>query len=573
MKKYIYSALCLSLALSSSLTSCEDMLDPESDLVMYEEDNRLNTANDTLYSVLGAIHLIRQVADRTIILGEVRGDLSSLTDKASTDLQELASFTATETNAYNNPQDYYAIINNCNYFIANADSAYKKQGVKVFEKELAVMHTFRAWAYLQLCLNYGRVPFYTDFLGTQAAGEAIMRQPYKDVKEICNCLIDDLSPWQSVRPLIYESSFGGFRSTDITIPTKLMLGELCLWAERYTEAAQYYHDFLTDVDNPLPVYYNQAAWIWYPGDPLPSDNRMVNDTYSASGQITVIPMETSSFYGSYSKLIDLFSSTQDNNYYNEIETSESAIEQSAEQSYYTVFMNEMMQRDTLRIDADSILANVSDRTLLGDLRLNSNVSISENRNKKSDKDNTLSIINNKYRTRQYVTLYRTSTVYLHFAEALNRAGFPTAAFAVLKYGLCEDNTINRAEGDPIAASEREKAGTLLTFNPADFSRINTMGLHARGCGDVDANPEYVIPELTTESEIIEWVEDKIVEELALETIFEGQRYYDLMRVAIRRGDNNYLADKIAARNGKNNVDAGLKALLSDSKNWYLPLRK
>jgi hypothetical protein len=41
-----------------------------------------------------------------------------------------------------------------------------------------------------------------------------------------------------------------------------------------------------------------------------------------------------------------------------------------------------------------------------------------------------------------------------------------------------------------------------------------------------------------------------------------------MRVALRRGDSNYLAAPIARRNGES--DSGLYQLLMDPKNWYLP---
>ena len=161
MKKTKYSALVAAMAISASLavSSCADMLQPESDLLMYPEDNRIDTPYDTVYSVVGILHLMEKVVDRTFLLGEVRSDLVSLTGSASKDLQELASSTISVDNAYNNPQDYYAIINNCNYYIANADSTYKKQGVKVFERELSAVHSMRAWTYLQLALNYGEIPF------------------------------------------------------------------------------------------------------------------------------------------------------------------------------------------------------------------------------------------------------------------------------------------------------------------------------------------------------------------------------------------------------------------------------
>lgn len=571
MKKYIYSALLSSLALSASLSSCADMLDPESDLVMYPEDNRLNTPNDTLYSVIGAIHLMQKVADRTNVLGEVRGDLVTLTEKASIDLQELASFQVGLDNAYNQPQDYYAIVNNCNYFIANADSTYKKQGVKVFERELAVMHTYRAWAYLQLCLNYGDIPFYTDFLGSQLEAEAVLRQPRKSVKEVCNWLIDDLQQWITTKPLVYQGSINGHSSDQYTIPVRVMLGDLCLWAERYQESAQYYHDYLTFIDDPHPVYYNSTEWAWAPGRDLPSDGNIASSSYTVSA-ITSIPMESSSFYGTISQLQNLYNSTEANSYYNEITYSQAAIEHSAAQAYYLEYvLDETMARDTLRIDKDSVLVNIVDPRYYGDLRLADAVSSRHNSlSDNNDKYNQDRITNKKHSAANEVVIYRLHPIYIRYAEALNRAGFPTAAFAVLKYGLSDETTKERAEGDPISADERAKAGTLLTFSPADFTRSNTMGIHSRGCGDATANPEYVIPVLPTANDTMLWVEDRVIDELALETVFEGQRYYDLIRIALRRNDPAYLADRVAAREGSAKVDAALRTKLMDKKNWYLP---
>ena len=89
MKKNIYrgSFLALSVFLSLSATSCEDMLAPDSDIITYPEDNQINTPNDTLYSVVGTIHLMQKVADCSRLFGEVRGDLTALTKDASVDLQ------------------------------------------------------------------------------------------------------------------------------------------------------------------------------------------------------------------------------------------------------------------------------------------------------------------------------------------------------------------------------------------------------------------------------------------------------------------------------------------------------
>ena len=47
------------------------------------------------------------------------------------------------------------------------------------------------------------------------------------------------------------------------------------------------------------------------------------------------------------------------------------------------------------------------------------------------------VINSKH-SDQNVQVYRRSMVYMHLAEALNRAGFPRFAFEILKNGLNDE---------------------------------------------------------------------------------------------------------------------------------------
>ena len=61
----------------------------------------------------------------------------------------------------------------------------------------------------------------------------------------------------------------------------------------------------------------------------------------------------------------------------------------------------------------------------------------------------------------------------------------------------------------------------------------------------------------------------IIDEMALEGFFEGYRFFDLMRVALRRNDPAYLADPVSRRNGE--ADPTLRSLLLEKKNWFLPL--
>ena len=107
---------------------------------------------------------MQALADRSVLLGEVRGDLVDVNEYTSADLRDIALFELDDSaNVYNQPRDYYAVINNCNYYIARADTALKdNRNEKVFMREYAAAKTFRAWTYLQLVLAYGKVPFVTD---------------------------------------------------------------------------------------------------------------------------------------------------------------------------------------------------------------------------------------------------------------------------------------------------------------------------------------------------------------------------------------------------------------------------
>ena len=68
--------------------------------------------------------------------------------------------------------------------------------------------------------------------------------------------------------------------------------------------------------------------------------------------------------------------------------------------------------------------------------------------------------------------------------------------------------------------------------------------------------------------VIEAVEDLIIDEDALELAFEGCRFSDLARVAIRRGDPSFLAKRVAKRSGT--MDMKLYNVLLTPSNWYLP---
>jgi len=546
-----------------SFTGCQNIFDLDSEQVLFADDNNLDTPNDTVYSVTGIINRMQRIADKTVLIGELRGDLVSLTGSANLELQALANFTADVKNKYNSPQDYYAVINNCNFFIANADTSLKKRNNPVFVKEYAVVKAYRAWTYLQLAQIYGSVPFILEPILTEKQAQAEYEK--KNIVEISEYFIEDLMPFINTQYPGY-GSIGGQNSRKFFIPVRLLLGDLCLWAGRYDESAKFYHDYLTDINSPAPIYVGQIGW-----NNNHNTFEIISDSYrnlisevTAEEIITYIPMEANKFDGLMSDLRNIYNSTLENDYYYQATFSKSLLNLSKSQSNCIVYMNEATsKRDTLYAP---IVNNLSD-LYVGDLRL---FSVVEKRNVSNSSLSTYSTERQTIRKiNRHVPIYRRGVVYLRYAEALNRAGYPTAAFAVLKHGLTETSISKYVD-----STEIKSAATLglLTWDKNEFTTTNTIGIHQRGSGIASADKNYSIPSLPSKLDTITYVENLISDEMALEAGFEGYRFYDLMRISMRRNDNSYLAGKIASRDGATAVNQELYNKLLERSNWFLPLK-
>lgn len=546
------------------LSSCSDMLSTESEMVEFERDNTLNHPTDSVYSVLGIIGKMQVIADRTVLLGEVRADLMETTEAASADLKRLANFNLSEDNKYNTVSDYYAVINNCNYYLAYVDTALQRRGRNIFQYEYAAVKAFRAWTYLQLAQIYGAVPLVLTPVMTEMEAQKAMEQEKKGIMDICQYFIKDLTPYAEV-DLPRFGDINGMESQRFFIPMRALLGDLCLWAGQYQEAARWYHNYLTEKKNPILLNYsNRITW--------PSVSEFVRpiDSYSVTGTTEVlsfIPMEQRVFDGVVSDLSNVFNSTEENRNYFQLTPSIAMHQLSADQTF-CIENRTNTQIDTIYVPKKGLNQEI----LVGDLRFYSNYKTS------SVTRDSYSEYNADYQTiqkitRSYVPTYRRTMVYLRYAEALNRAGLPQSAFSVLKYGLCQENIVSYVD-----SLERDKAGELIAFDANVFTKENTIGIHSMGSGDSQINAYYTLPmpsaPLASKQDTINYqiplVEDMIINEMALEGAFEGYRFYDLMRIALRRNDPNYLAAPISQRMGIR--DENIYSLLMDTKNWYLPLK-
>ncbi|MBR4730252.1 MAG: RagB/SusD family nutrient uptake outer membrane protein [Prevotella sp.] len=579
------------------MASCSDFFDQQSEHVVFTENNKLDNPTDSIYSVIGILNKLQSIADRTILLGEVRGDLVDITNAANSDLRDMALFNIGDDNRYNQPRDYYAIINNCNYFIANVDTALKdNRNEYIFMREYAAIKSIRAWTYLQLVLNYGSVPFLTEPILTKQDAE--QNYPKYDLQAICEYFINDLAPltdrWGNEYP-----RYGTIRSNASQLfyfPLNIVLGDLNLWLASktknqatYREAAMRYYRYINERNgdnSSYPIGLNIYTWApgsgdWNRPESAFSSGSLSSETTGTNAEIiTMIAGDSIPAEGHYSELRNLFNSQQDNDYRASIVPSTYMFNLSSSQAHCCVGTN-----GTTFYYAPAELPNY----MSGDLRLYQYYSESVTTDRLSG-ERIETVYNDKY-TSQNVHIYRRQMLYLRLAEALNGAGFPRAAFSMLSTGI--NNDIIKQSVLPYCTSSdstwisrlsfpRERYG-IFTVDELAINRSeeghNTIGIHTRGSGWTPFNEYYQLPDdsLMTEEQKkpiqTAFVDSLLLNECGMELAFEGTRFYDIMRFAFRQSNpGQFLAEKVYARRGKDNIGimrSEIKKDLSDERNWYL----
>lgn len=582
MLKYIFKSAALCVAVAVSFTACE----VDTTTVMFEDDHTFADPSDTVFSMLGILAQVQEVAERNVLLGELRGDLVSpdpdyVATAAGTDYAawfDLANFETLEDTTFNRYRDYYAIVNNCNFYLDRADAYMERDGEYVFLKEYAAVSAYRAWAYLQLALIYGEVPFYTEPLLSYSDIERVMNDPAnrKGIEGICSYFIEDLQPYVDVPYPGYGNYF--VSGNACFLPIRLLLGDLYLWrgaktgnTSDYAMAAQEYRDYLYENQKAVAPDLN----IVYTNDAFEQvEDNWMGMSYEA---LSEVPYATDVSEGKVGTIWETFSRFKGSK----------ALETLVDTSYYCFVAyteddgrlfgdgddedsgeSPGLSRFEGLVDASAYYQSAGGGPLYysyigvggmpqymqGDLRFHSSSAMG-------------GLYIDKYYQGSNVVTYRTGTVYLRLAEAINRAGYPLTGFAVLKYGLSRGNLIKYdANGEFLRLLQ-----SGYTFYDFLDNKAN-IGIHARGCGNAEMDTlHYSLPYLPERKDSIEKVEEMICNEMALETAYEGNRFYDLMRISFSRKDPSFLANKVARRDSPDNPDTGLLQKLSDEKNWYLPM--
>ncbi|MHB9055535.1 MAG: RagB/SusD family nutrient uptake outer membrane protein [Paludibacteraceae bacterium] len=549
--KNILSKIFVLLITGSIFVGCDKMLDVDSERVVLANEYDMTAPNDSLYSMFGVFTQLQKVADSYVLLGELRGDLMDVQDQSDMYLKEINSYNISSENPYANiKKDYYSIINNCNYIIKKIALS----SLPDLDRIDAACRAIRAWSYMQIVLNYGSAIYYEEpILSVAQANEVQKLQPVK-FNELADILINDLLPIKDVQSPYLTSQIYTQNFAYSFFPVRFILGDLYLWSGQYQKAAQEYRDLI----------YNNSYTIQ--NNRYENNREVVNNAFS--GNILLLNGGWHSLFASGSnEYIANIASTNEYGYKFKMDSltinakivaSDAALNNWAKQMYYHSATLDTLG-DLRRIGSVTNRMPTSSSSTTNENYL---IAFNPAGKKYIAKYVLMNPITNTINTNKKVIVYRVALLYLRYAEAVNRAGKPNMAFAVLKNGLNKSNMklIPNNEVDSV------NVPSYLDFRDQRFN--NNIGTRMRGLGNVNLDTvHYIIPKLPSLQDSVLFVEDKIQEELALETAFEGNRFHDLMRFALRRNDNSYLADKVVLKY-KTNQEA-IRAKLMDSNNWYL----
>lgn len=531
------------LVVSIFLGACTDMLDVKYDDIILADDHKMSSPNDTIYSMIGVLKELEKLGERYIVLGELRGDLLEITETARKELQDVYNFNVDADHPYANTRDYYEVINRCNLLIDRADTTVISKGQKVLIKEMTAAKAIRAWTYLQLLLNHGEAYYYEKPI--LSIGDADKITEKLTLEEIIPKLIADLEPYQNVE-MPGGISLGDdiMSSRYMMIPAGFILGDLYLYNQEYEKAAQAYFDlmekeqYLSTDEYTMDMVFEGNSFEYTSGRwPLAFD---LDQGYAE----IISYIGGSNEFGEKTRLDSIF-------LYNiEMKPTDVVFENFENQTYYRT-ATEGYKGDLRSIGIAGMRTSIDDTELTYYSR---------------------KLFYSLEEKTWAIPIYRIGTLYLRYAEAVNRAGKPSLAFAVLKDGLTKrtlenDSIVLKHEKTPLAPY---MDFTKDVFNwEGPYVRTNEIiGIHARGCGNVKLVSSFRIPSLPTLQDSVLYVEDKIMEEYTLETYLEGNRFHDLIRVSKRRHAPEYLAEKVSEK--YDSQKEYMKAHLLNEENWYLP---
>ena len=484
-----------------------------------------NENKDAFAIKSGLYNTLQGLVEQRFVLGELRGDLVSPARgaKGNMDIGEFMDNYVTPSNKYLDWSGIYVLINQCNdalvtlpKTIVNSPLITQNDTVR-YNHIIGEVLWLRAWAYFTLIQNWGDVPFYTDPVYNI---DDIQAHTLVDQNIILDQLEKDLL-WAS-KHVVYNWAWGRinrwWNHETVNMCAAIgLLGDVLLYRDKFAEAWTqdvYLKILTTQVTVPGDPYRTED---WHNsfninGSSLNSGKDWFNVLFRYSNEV----FNQSWYEEGLILAFDTENTYSGGGLYNEHHTLGYFTNNRPEEGglYYVKPSKSVVDlfnvnQDIYRGAGYSYYIDNNQTFQTQDTLIWKYFGIDQNGNRREP-----------FVTYGSINIIRTADLYLKAAEAANRLGYTSTALDII-------NQI------------RSRVGEF----PANVKADATM----------------------------EEIENVIIDERALELAFEGQRWYDLVRIAKRRHDPEFLIGRILRNVPASRIETVRARLELQSKtDWLLP---
>lgn len=576
--------------------SCKDTFDLVPENVL-RADHMYQNVNDADAAVFGIIGKLTTVMDRYIVLNELRADLMDVTPNADKYLREINEHNVSTANPWSDPRPYYELILNCNDVMKNFDIMLKNNRINQanYGIRYSEVATVWCWTYLQLGIHYGSVPYVTDALAKIEDVEDVSKYPVIPFDQLLDKLIavmnglPVLNPIQLVTPqkvvlVVPDGSsliktIDGYSTQRMFLNRHQLLGDLYLWKGNYPMAAHYLRmplEYGTIVDATKTDLYGNYMREYPNNNGVSSSGDRWSTTFTSSFDnddknsiLSNLPFDRN--FRPTNPFVTLFS--------------HGGKYQLKPSNYAIGNWNSQVRNNNDIIDLSrgpeksySLGAEPEVKKLLGTYTPS-----------------------NPFATNGKIILSRAAGIMLHFAEAANRDGRDQLAIGFLNSGFksgifngpppTPTNVVNikqNFDSNPDYYFDARQ-GTFPFFSGPWIRLEGVRGHVALGARLVDSVQYYDMSnkglwdkpvQAGKERALAVAIEDLLIDEDALEMAYEGVRWPDLLRVALRREKEApgtglaFMKTKIEAKFKAAGlpVPEGVAKLGTSVSNWYLPFK-
>jgi len=504
------------MILAIMMFSCEEIFNLPADDVL-EEDEAWVDDFSARSSVLGVYALLQNIAEQLIILGELQGDMLTVTENADQDLIQVNEHNVDVNNRYADPTNFFKIIVNCNevihkiHRVRERDKTISDQDLNSY---LAEMILVRAWCYFKMVQIYGHVPYFeeplSDYDATLKFTEKLNTLQTEEF--VLDTILTQIIAIDTFDLNMYEESpYFSLRVNKFV--NWALQGDIYLWRSDYSNAKKAYYKVINIIAIEGWSGTTRLPWVNNFSFTYTDWKNLFRFDYGSgtfeAQSIFVIPF--SKYYNQQHNLQRMFTYGEGGSYL--LRPTEFALN-----SFQAQKINKW-EKQTEHTPGTP-----------GDLNRGKGVSYDSIDGKPVIYK--YSIFRESFDDDAGIFIYRAGEFHLGCCEAVCRNGEATNALEHLNQGLL----YNSAWG---------------------------MGIRTRVNLNIVSVPD---------SKNITDVEDVILNERALELAFEGHRWFDLVRVARHRNDPAFLANKVAGKFDDPEKREEMRAKLMDMNNWYIPLK-